>query len=84
MVDTPVLDLYKFYKKEGYKLDFIYLLKVYNETLSLTDEEKMLFNILISIPPKIIKIDNEMDNTYNIKNTYSYIYSGMNIVRENK
>ncbi|UKI58073.1 MAG: hypothetical protein L6V81_01015 [Clostridium sp.] len=74
MVDTPILDLYKFYKKEGYKLDFPYLLKVYNETLSLTDEEKMLFNVLISIPPKIVRIDNEMDNTYNIKKTHILIY----------
>lgn len=84
LVDTPVLDLYKLYKKEGYKLDFSYLLKVYNETLLLTEEEKMLFNILISIPPKIIKIDDEMSNTYNIKNTYSYIYSSMGIVSQNK
>lgn len=84
LVDTPILDLYKFYKKEGYKLDFSYLLKIYNETLSLTDEEKMLFNVLISIPPKITRIDNEMDNTYNIKNTYDYIYKGISIARENK
>ena len=84
LVDTPILDLYKFYKKEGYKLDFPYLLKIYNETLSLTDEEKMLFNVLISIPPKIVRIDNEMDNTYNIKNTFSYIYSGIGVVSENK
>lgn len=84
VVDTPVLDIYKFYKKEGYKLDFNYLLSIYSETLELLPEEKMLLNILISMPPKIEKINNEYLNTVHIKNTYNYIYSGMNIVNINK
>lgn len=84
MVDSPILDLYKFYKNEGYKLDFSYLLKVYNENLELLKEEKMLLNILISIPPKIEFVDSEYDNTVNIKGIFDYIYSGMNVVYENK
>ena len=84
MVDTPVLDLYNFYKKEGYKLDFNYLLKVYNENLELLKEEKMLLNILISIPPKLEKIDDEYKNTVNIKNMLDYVYSGIDVVNENK
>ena len=84
MVDTPILDLYNFYKKEGYKLDFNYLLKVYNENLELLKEEKMLLNILISIPPKLEKIDDEYKNTVNIKNMLDYVYSGIDVVNENK
>lgn len=84
MVDTPVLDLYIFYKKEGYKLDFNYLLDIYNQGLELTDEEKILLNILISIPPKIEEIDNEYLNTINIKNTINYMNSGINIISQNK
>ena len=84
MVDTPVLDLYIFYKKDGYKLDFNYLLNVYNQTLELTEEEKILLNILIAIPPKIERIDNEYLNTINIKNTINYISSGINIISQNK
>lgn len=83
-VDTPVLDIYNFYKKEGFKLDFNYLLKIYNENLSLTDDEKKLLNILISIPPKLINIKNEVLNTINVKEFYDYIYSGINVVLENK
>jgi ABC-type oligopeptide transport system ATPase subunit len=84
MVDTPVLDLYIFYKKEGYKLDFNYLLDIYNQGLELTDEEKKLLNILISIPPKIEEINNEYLNTINIKNTINYMNSGINIICQNK
>ena len=84
MVDTPILDLYNFYKKEGYKLDFNYLLNIYNENLELLKEEKMLLNILISIPPKIEEISDEYQNTQNIKNTLDYIKSGINVVNENK
>ena len=84
MVDTPVLDLYVFYKNEGYKLDFTYLLNTYNENLELLKEEKMLLNILISIPPKLEKIDDEYQNTINIKHMLDYIYSGIDVVTNNK
>ncbi len=84
LVDTPILDLYKFYKKEGFKLDFSYLLKQYNNNLNLLEEEKMLLNILISIPPKIEDVENEYLNCISIKNAFNYIYVGMNVVNENK
>jgi len=84
LVDTPVLDLYKFYKKEGYKLDFISLLNIYSNNIELLEEEKMLLNILISIPPKVDFIDDEFLNCKNIKSILNYIYSSMNIVHNNK
>lgn len=84
LVDTPVLDLYKFYKKDGYKLDFSYLMKEYNNSFNLLDEERMLLNILISLPPKIENISDEYLNCINIKNTFKYIYSSMIVVNENK
>ncbi len=84
MVDTPILDIFIFYKNDGYKLDFNYLLDVYNESLELLKEEKMLLNILISIPPKLEEIDDEYNNTINIKNVINYIYSGIEVVNKNK
>ena len=84
MVDTPVLDLYIFYKNDGYKLDFNYLLDIYNENLELLKEEKMLLNILISIPPKLEEISDEYENTINTMNTLKYIYSGIDVVNKNK
>ena len=81
LVDTPILDLYKFYKKEGFKLDFKLLLNEYNNIFELLDNEKLLLYILISIPPKIIFIEDEYLNTINIKNALDYIYKGINIVK---
>lgn len=82
MVDTPVLDLYKFYKNDGYKLDFKTLLEKYNEIFNLLEEEKMLLNILISIPYKVKMLKNEYENTINIKKYYDYIYSSFNIIKK--
>ena len=84
LVDTPILDLYKFYRKEGYKLNFIKLLNVYEQTNKLESDEKLLFNILISIPPKIEENSDEFLNCQIIKKTYDYIYSTMNLVNQNK
>ena len=84
LVDTPVLDLYKFYKNEGYRLNFIKLLNVYEQTNKLDKDEKLLLNILISIPPKIEEVDNEYLNCNIIKKTYNYIYATMNVVNQNK
>ena len=77
LVDTPILDLYKFYKKEGYKYDFKSLLSIYEETFKLLDTEKELLYVLISMPPKIEMIKDEYNNCINIRNSYDYIYSSM-------
>ncbi len=77
LVDTPILDLYKFYRKEGYKLDFKSLMNVYEENFKLLEPERLLLNILISIPPKIEDVKDEFDNCINIKSSFDYIYSSM-------
>lgn len=84
LVDTPILDLYKFYKKEGYKLNFKYLLKIYNENISLLEEEKMLLNILLILPIKIEFTNDEYLNIVNLKNIFNYIYNTIDIINENK
>ena len=84
LVDTPVLDLYKFYKNEGFKLNFIKLLNIYEQTNKLENDEKLLLNILISIPPKIEEVNDEYLNCIIIKKVYNYIYTSMNIVNQNK
>ncbi len=84
LVDTPILDIYKFYKNDGYKLDFNYLLKKYYNIFELQDNEKMMLNILISIPPKIEFLGNELEKTEIVRKAFIYIYSSMSVVNENK
>lgn len=84
LIDTPILDLYKFYIKEGYKLNFNYLFKIYNDNMNLLEEEKILLYILIIIPIKIEWINNEYIDIVNIKNIFNYIYTSLSIINENK
>ena len=52
-IDTPVLDLIKFYKNEYDKLDFKEIFKTYLYHFDLTSDEYKLFFILISLPDEI-------------------------------
>ena len=61
-IDTPVLDLVKFYTNEYDKLDFKEIFKIYTYHFDLNIEEYKLFFILISIPYEIrIKNDIKKD-----------------------
>lgn len=82
LVDTPVLDLYKFYRKDGFKLNFKLLYQEYNNILSLLPEEDKLFKILISMPPKIEFIDNELENSIYIKDSFKYLYESFKVVNK--
>ena len=74
MVDTPVLDIYKLYKNEYKNIDFKSMFKVYNDTFKLTKEELKLFFIMISMPKKLEKTDNEFNNVRNTKLFIDYMY----------
>ncbi len=74
VVDTPVLDLYKLYNDDKINSDFTSVYEEYSKEFTLTKEEKKLFFILISIPPKIEELDNELLNTRNIKQIINKIY----------
>ena len=70
------------YADEGKVLDFKDLLKHYEARYPLLEEEKKLFNILISIPDEIDFKSNEMDNCKNAKKIIDYIYKSEVLVFE--
>lgn len=80
LVDTPVLDIYKFYINEGVTLDFVELYKIYNKTFKLTNEEKKLLFLLISLPKKITFLENEYLSTYNTKKIIDSLYKTKEII----
>lgn len=80
LVDTPVLDLYKFYKKDGFRLNFKLLYREYNNIFNLSKEEDSLFKILISMPPKIEFLTDELQNSIYIKDSFKYLYESYKIV----
>lgn len=84
-MDLPIYDLYKLYKRNNLDYDFDVLLKRYERSYPLLEEEKKLFHILILLPDKIewdkseyemcIKISNMIDSLYKTKDFVLPYYS---------
>ncbi len=81
IVDTPILDLVNFYKKEYLSLNFDNLLKNYINSFKLNDEELKLFLILISIPPTIEFDNDEFNSCIRLRKQLDYIYKTENLIR---
>lgn len=80
-IDTPVLDLAKFYRKEYFNLNFEDLLESYFKIFSYSEDEKKLFFILISLPEDIKFLPNEFESVLNLRKNLDYIYKTEILVR---
>lgn len=84
-IDIPIFDLYKLYKNHSLDFDFSELLKRYEKTYPLTEEERILLFILMALPNKIefdsnnyemcIKINNMIEELAKTENIISPYYS---------
>lgn len=73
-IDLPIYDLYKLYKKYNLNYDFESLLKRYERSYPLLEEEKILFHILILLPDKIEFNDTEFEMCKKISNVVDNLY----------
>lgn len=80
-IDTPVLDLVKFYKNEYDNLDFNELFKTYTYHFDLTNDEYKLFFILISIPDLIKITTDNKNNLIQIINLKNYLDKTERLIR---
>ena len=80
-IDTPVLDLIKFYKNEYDKLDFKEIFKTYLYHFDLTSDEYKLFFILISLPDEIKVSKNEKEDLIKIIKLKNYLYKTEELIR---
>lgn len=78
--DNPVIDLYSFYKNEWSSLSFLELFQLYNDNNELLEEEKLLLDILISIPYKIEEEKKEINNIHSYRNLINYLSKSSKIV----
>ncbi len=84
-MDTPVIDLIKFYKKDYERVEFSSLYNLYNSKYPLNKEEIYLFFSLINIPDKIKYGDNHLVNTINTRHLVNYIDKTIELtLQENK
>lgn len=81
LVDTPILDIYKLYKNDYKRLDFTSLLRVYNETFELTNEEIKLFYIMVSMPKKLEFIGPEYSKVMEVNDMLDYIFRTNELIK---
>ena len=82
IIDSPVLDLVNLYKNEWEDITFKEVLDTYNNSFSLLDEEKILFNILISIPYKIDNVLSEYDKCRELRRLINYLNKSSSLVSD--
>lgn len=80
-VDSPLIDLVKFYKSDYLKIHFSVILSKYFEKVSLSEDEKKLFFLLISLPPKIEFTNNEFKDCQMVRKALDYVFLTEELVR---
>ena len=73
-IDLPIYDLVNFYNLYAIDFYFSILLEEYERVFPLLEEEKILMNVLISIPNKIDFNYNEYDMVKNVRKLLDKIY----------
>ena len=81
MIDTPVIDIVKLYKKEWKNMDFSEILERYMYKFPLLEYEKKLLFILISMPPEIKKSDNEFEKCKVVSEVMDYVFKTEELIR---
>ena len=79
-IDSPIVDLYKFYQNEWYNLSFSDLFKEYNDDFELLEEEKILLDILISIPTKVELSSDMLRDCREIRKLIGYLNKSSKLV----
>lgn len=79
--DTPIMDLVTFYQAEYFTLHFDVVFSRYLEKVNLSEDEKKLFFLLISIPPKIEFTDSEFKDCKMVREALDYVFITEELVR---
>ena len=81
--DLPIYDLYNLFNRYYDIIDFKIVLNKYEKIFKLTEEEKELLFIMISIP-EIIIVDDKIKNIFLIKKQINKIYILLNLLYSEK
>lgn len=79
--DSPILDLVSFYQQEYFQINFEVVFAKYLEKVKLTEDEKKLFFILISLPKKIDFTLDEFSSCQTVREAMDYLYVTEALVR---
>lgn len=80
-IDSPVLDLIKFYQNEYFDLNFEEILKQYMMKFPLTEAETKLLFIMISLPKEVNLDSSEFKNCQIVRESLDYIFKTEELTR---
>lgn len=80
IIDTPVMDLYKFYRNEWDNTQFSILFETYDKEHGLLDDEKILLDIMISIPFLVEEEGNEYNNCRGYRKLINYLGKSSKVI----
>lgn len=80
IIDTPIMDLYTFYKNEWENTQFALLFETYDEDYRLLDDEKVLLDIMISLPYEVVEVESEMDNCRGYRKLINYLRKSSKVI----
>lgn len=83
-IDMPIYDIVNFYNNYALDFDFSILLDEYQRIFPLLNEEKILLNILISIPDKIDFNNEEYIKVKKVRQLLDKIYKTENLLTSKK
>jgi len=79
--DSPVKDLVEFYKCSYFDLNFEVIFNEYLRVCPWSEEEKQLFFIVISLPPKFLEKGSEFQKVNHVRNVLDYVYKTEHLIR---
>ena len=80
-IDNPVLDLINFYHNNYFDIDFETIFNQYLNKYPLTESEKKLLFIVISLPKKVEIENNEFSTCRSVRNVLDYLYKTEELIR---
>ena len=81
LIDTPIIDLVKLYKKEYLNINFAECLERYMYKFPLLEYEKKLLFILITLPPELKKGDSEISQCIYNNQVIDYVFKTEDLIR---
>lgn len=81
IIDSPILDIYNFYKKEALDIEFSSILKEYLKNTHLEENEQELLFILICMPRDIEFTEDEFRSCQSIGASLDYVFKTEYLVR---
>lgn len=83
-IDMPIYDLLTLYKRYYLDFDFYELFNYYESRYPLTNEERKMLFILMSIPEKLVLDSSEYKNSIKCRKFFDYIYKTKDLINEYK